>query len=143
MDVKISPLQLLRVAFEQVNISTCDSIDRVQDNWAPGFDFADVEIKTEVFLAIKDGQHEDPKDFMVSVHLYVDNSEAVKKTPYNFDIKAHGWFMLAPVFPVEKRESIMMINGGSMVIGAIREQILQVTSRSAYGPMTIPSLKLE
>lgn len=143
MEVKISPLQLLRVVFEKVNIQTGDSIDKAQENWAPNFDFEDVEIKTEVTFGIKEGQEEDPIDFMVSVRLFIENNNDDKKFPYLVDIKAHGWFELAPVFPVEKRESIMLINGGSMVIGAIREQILQVTSRSAFGPLTIPSLKLE
>ena len=143
MEVKISPLQLLRLVFEKINIETGDSIDKAQENWAPNFDFKDVEIKTEVTFGIKEGQEDNPTDFMISVRLFIENSNAEIKVPYLVDVKAHGWFELAPIYPVDKRESIMLINGGSMVVGAIREQILQITSRSAFGPLTIPSLKLE
>jgi Preprotein translocase subunit SecB len=59
---------------------------------------------------------------------------------YELEIHAFGVVELSGEVPVEKRESIAVINGLGILYGACREMIMNVTARSIYGPCSIPSL---
>jgi preprotein translocase subunit SecB len=140
-EVVLSPLQMERLLFTKVHVEVNNSLD--EDVYAPDFNFEGVDIKTEILSAIKEGQEEDPTNFMVMVRIIISNEpEKSKSAPYSVDVHAQALFYLNPVFPVEKRANIVKVNGSSMIIGAIREVVTQITSRSAYGPLTLPSLRI-
>lgn len=139
--IEASPLQLKQLLYSKIQIEAVDALD--EDMWAPTFNFDGVAINSEVLLVVQEGEEEDPKDFMMLLKLSVrnDSEEDGKLSPYTFDIHSQAWFEMAPIFDVEKRESLVRINGASMIVSAMRELLTQLTARSVYGPMTLPSLR--
>ena len=142
VEVVMSPLQMERLLFTKVHVEVNKNSD--QATLAPEFDFDDVPVITEIAAAVKSGQEENPADFMVKVRIAILNTEEnAKPAPYHIDVEAQAVFHLNPVIPVEKRDELVRINGSSMIIGAIRETITQITSRSAFGPLILPSLRVQ
>lgn len=58
--------------------------------------------------------------------------------PYEGTIKLHGFFVIHPDFPEEKCESLAKLNGGAVLMGAVREAVLGHTLRSVNGPLELP-----
>ena len=139
--VGTSPLQTRQLLFTRVFVEPCD-LSTEEEIWAPGFDFTDVNIQTKVEVGLKDGEEDDPRNYLVTVGILIANEEG-RKAPYSVDVQAQAWIELQPVFDVAKRESIMSVNGPTVVLGAIREVITQLTSRSFYGAMILPTLRFQ
>ncbi|MEM5536548.1 hypothetical protein WNY58_09110 [Neptuniibacter pectenicola] len=141
-NMAFSPLQMKQLLFTKIEVEAYEYPDGAEVPWAPTFDFEGVTINTEVMTATQEGQEEDPRNFLVMVKVAIPNStESDKPAPYTVDIHAQAWFELAPEFEKEKRESIVAVNGSSMIVGAIRETLTQLTARSLFGPLTLPSLR--
>lgn len=60
------------------------------------------------------------------------------KPPYEGTIELHGYFLIHPDFPEEKCESLARMNGGAVLMGAVREAVLGHTLRSINGPLELP-----
>jgi hypothetical protein len=56
---------------------------------------------------------------------------------YRGRLGVHGIFRIHPDFAPEKRVDLVKMNGGSLLLGAAREMILIITSRSARGPLEL------
>lgn len=138
----VSPLQLRQLVFTKIYVepSACETEEEESALWAPSFDFEGVNLGTEILLGQDPRQKNAPSDFNMLLTLKISN-EAGKKAPYKIEVQAQAWFVLDSFEP-QKRKSLVHVNGGSMIIGAIRELITQLTGRSIYGPMLLPSLRL-
>ena len=55
-------------------------------------------------------------------------------------VKFEGIFEVHPDFPAEKTESMVCMNGGAILYGAVRELILTLSSRSKHGPFEMPTI---
>ncbi len=142
--IEASPLQLKQLLYSKIQVEAVDTVDAApEDMWAPAFNFEGVVIDSEVLLVVQEGQEEDPRDFMMLLNLSVrnDSENGGKLPPYTFDIHSQAWFEMKPIFDIEKRESLVRINGASMIVSAMRELLTLLTARSSYGPMTLPSLR--
>ena len=141
--VSLSPIQVKQLLFTKVLVEPC-AFDEDQNVWAPTFDFSDTAIQTEIMTGIQDGEEDDPKHFLTSLRVSMlnDNPEKVS-APYTVDVKAQALIELEPVFDVKKRRSIVSVNGSVVLLGAIRELVSQLTARSNYGPMTLPTLRFD
>jgi len=139
--IEASPLQLKQLLYSKIQVEAVDAPP--EDMWAPTFNFEGVVINSEVLLVVQEGQEEDPRDFMMLLKLSVrnDSEDGGKLSPYTFDIHSQAWFEMAPIFDIEKRESLVRINGASMIVSAMRELLTLLTARSSHGPMTLPSLR--
>jgi preprotein translocase subunit SecB len=136
--VSSSPLQLKQIIFSKVEVEAVDN-DSAFD---ADFDFNGVVINTEIMTAIKEGEEADPQNFIVALKYEIPNEEGQEKiAPYTIALEAQGWFELAPIYDVEKRKDMVTINGASMIVGAMREMVSQITGRSINGPLTLPSLR--
>lgn len=137
--VSSSPLQLKQIIFSKIEVEAVVDNDH---EFEADFDFDGVLINTEVMTAIREGEEADPQNFMVALKYEIPNEEGQeKKAPYNIVLEAQGWFELAPIYDIEKRKDMVTINGASMIVGAMREMVSQITGRSINGPMTLPSLR--
>lgn len=137
--VSSSPLQLKQIIFSKVEVEALADND---SEFEADFDFDGVLINTEVMTAIREGEEADPRNFMIALKYEIpNNEEQEKKAPYKIALEAQGWFELAPVYDIEKRKDIVTVNGASMIVGAMREMVSQITGRSINGPMTLPSLR--
>ncbi|KEQ19308.1 protein-export chaperone SecB [Endozoicomonas numazuensis] len=140
-DVSLSPLQTRQLLFSKVLVEPCD-FPADEKIWAPGFDFKDVKIETTLEVGCKEGEEEDPRNYLVTVRILIANEQG-KKAPYTVDIEAQAWIELQPVFDIDKREAIMCVNGPTVVAGAIREVVTQLTARSFYGALVLPTLRFQ
>lgn len=136
IDVNPSPLQLKQIIFSKVSVEAAPE----DTEFEAEFDFDGVVINTEVMTAIREGEEDDPRNFMLALKYEIPNEEG-KQAPYSIFLEAHGWFELAPIYDIDKRKDMVTVNGASMIVGAMREMVSQITGRSANGPMTLPSLR--
>lgn len=140
--VEPSPLQLKQILFTKLSVEAAQNPENVADFWAPEFDFSNTPITTRLELAAREDQTENPTDFKLVLRLTMGIADDSRdKVPYIIDVCAHAYFQLDPSFQAENRQTLVRINGASMMLGAIREQILIMTSRSVFGPLSLPSLR--
>lgn len=140
--VERSPLQLKQILFTKLSVEVAQDTEKVSEYWAPAFDFSNTPITTRLELAVREDKKADPTDFKLVLRLSMGVSDNVReKVPYVIDVCAHAYFQLDPAFPSENRQTLVRINGASMMMGAIREQVLMMTSRSVFGPLSLPSLR--
>lgn len=50
-----------------------------------------------------------------------------------------GHFRINKDVPLEKRYNLISVNGCSMLYGAIREQVMNITARSVHGMLVLPT----
>lgn len=138
MSIQLSPLQLMQMAFTKTRVETFEDADGLGEIWAPQFDFEGVNLLVENTV----GQQENnTTDFLVALRVAVLNeTDAVKKAPYTFDIAVQGVFKLAADFTCEDRYDLVRVNGSAMLYGAIRDMLQQITARSMLGTLLLPTL---
>ncbi len=80
------------------------------------------------------------RDYMVALGIQVSDGPE-KVVPYKIDVECVGYFSIPNGFPdAAERLEIAVVNGASLLYGAIREQVATVTSRCWYGELRLPSL---
>ncbi len=142
MEVTISPIQMKQLLYTKIFIEPF-FFKSDEEIWAPNYNFDGVSIKTNLGCALAEGQESNPKNFKLRLILNILNDEEEsKESPYNVEIEADAWFEISDHVKAEARENLICVNGGSMMIGSIRELLTQLTARSVFGPMTLPSLRL-
>jgi preprotein translocase subunit SecB len=107
-----------------------------------GFDFEGVRLKADLGTAIKSGQEDDPRDFLIDLAISIDNKEG-KLAPYNVDVAVVGVFKVLPSLPAEQRRDLLTVNGASILYGVIREMVASLTSRFVAGPLTLPGMNFQ
>lgn len=141
-----SPLQLRHVIYTKVSVlpNTTGKHAKGKDipKRAVGFDFEGVGIRATVGTARREGQDEDPRDFLVNLEVVIDNKEG-KPTPYGIDVGVVGVFNVLPSLAKEKRHDLVTVNGASILYGVIREIVLLLTSRFSAGALTLPGMNFE
>jgi len=60
--------------------------------------------------------------------------------PFRGSVRMEGFFVVHPKFPDEKVESMARVNGASILYGAIRETVSNLTARSRTGMYVLPSV---
>lgn len=117
---------------EEVSIKAPPDVEPFED-WN-GVNFA-----SKVDFGWADGQGEDPRAYVIRLHLQIKN-ETGRLTPYNVDVEAIGYFDLLGDVPLADREDIGKVNGASLLYGVLREVVLSLTIRSPWGPLVLPSV---
>jgi len=83
-------------------------------------------------------------NFVVSLELELPNS-GENPPPYIVEVKCVGYFNILKSIsddPV-KRYDIAVVNGTSILYGALRELVSSVTSRAWYGPLILPTVSFQ
>lgn len=137
-----SPLQLRHVLYTKVSVLGNPSVDKERPMRAAGFDFNGVNIKAKVGVGQKEGQDEDPRDFVVNLEITIDGKEG-NPAPYLVDIAVVGVFNVLSTLARERRRDLVTVNGASILYGVVREVVLSLTSRFSTGPMTLPGMNFE
>lgn len=70
---------------------------------------------------------------------FIIKSDKEKPCPYNVEMKAVAMFTVDDSVPQDKRETMAFENGLALVYGAIREMVSNITSRSAFGKLMLPT----
>lgn len=132
-----SQLQLLDLVYLGIKITTRAPAEGEVDNLP--FDFNGVQITEGVDLSILDEKKDDPKQFALKFRIALENEKG-KFAPYDVDIEVAGVFSIISNMPVADREDFVRVNGCAVLYGAIRDQVLTLTSRSARGPLMLPTV---
>ena len=59
---------------------------------------------------------------------------------YEADIQIQALIEVGNHLPADQKETMALVNGFSILYSAAREMLLNVTARSAYGPVSLPTL---
>jgi hypothetical protein len=76
----------------------------------------------------------------LELRLFLHSVDASAPFIYEIEIHAIGVVVVSEEVVQEKREAIAAVNGLGLLYSACREMILNITSRSVYGALSIPSL---
>ncbi len=143
--MQLSPLQLLEYTFDGVSVMPVEGY--VADPaFAPGLVFfpGKLAMSADTGLALLDEQ-EKYSDFGVKLTLRVGPKEGAQ-APYNIQVSVRGTVRmhLAKVEgQAEERRLRALVNGASLLYGAVREMVNTITSRSAHGMFLLPSLNFQ
>jgi len=85
---------------------------------------------------------EEPRRWCVEMEVEFGPSEHGKATPYSGAITFTGTFEIAESYPPEKREDLVAVTGASILYGACREMIANLTARAKYGLLSLPTITL-
>lgn len=101
-------------------------------------DFHQVDFSSEVqHLEIKDEGSENLKHGL-ALKLSINRGQS-KSFPYAINLETVGVFD-ASSLPVERQVPLVLVNGASMLYGALREVLLMLTQRCMHGPVMLPSV---
>lgn len=132
-----SPIQLKNLVYLGFRVwARTLSEDEQKANETP-FDFNDVMIAEGVDVRPLDGEQHTL--FAVQLHIVIENKEG-KLAPYDVDIEVAGLFEVNQSVPKEDRRELVDVNGCSVLYGAIRDLVLNLSSRSANGPLMLPTV---
>jgi hypothetical protein len=75
----------------------------------------------------------------MNVDVRFGSSDKAKPVRYRGHLTVMGFFEVHREFAEDKRLDLVRMNGGSLLLGAVREMLLTITSRSARGPLELPT----
>jgi preprotein translocase subunit SecB len=122
----LSPLQLRQHSFTEVSLVAIE-------NGA-----ADAEVTFEQQLQCS-SKTDNPLIWRADLQITM---SCDKDKPFNYSgcVAIRGIFEIHPGFPENRREELIKVTGASLLYGAVREMILNVTSRSLKGPFLLPTV---
>lgn len=132
-----SQLQLSDLVYLNIKITAREPAES-EDVSLP-FDFVGVQITEGLDFSILDENKNDPRQFALRFRVALEN-EIGKAAPYDVDIQVAGVFSIISDMPVADRDDFVQVNGCAVLYGAIRDQVLTLTSRSARGPLMLPTV---
>jgi preprotein translocase subunit SecB len=90
---------------------------------------------------IRHGQRNDEgTKWWVGLEIAINNDEKTDKaSPYTINLRAAGMFSINPNYPADRREKFVYESGASLIYGAIREMVCNITARSAHGSFLLPT----
>ncbi len=143
--MQLSPLQLLEYTFDGVSVIPVEGYE-ADPAFAPGLVFfpGKLAMSADTGLALLD-EKEKYSDFGVKLTLRVGPKEDAQ-APYNIQISVRGivrMHLTQVDGQAEERRVRALVNGASLLYGAVREMVSTITSRSAHGPLLLPSLNFQ
>lgn len=137
-----SPLQLNQLFFEKFLIELNGKL--VEDSFRPTFQSGTEEFEGVNLVSGVDSFPADKSmlgcDYLVRLRFAIPND---KGTPcrYTLDATVVGAFTVtSDKIPEAERENFVLVNGASLLYGAIREQVAMFSARSLPGPMLLPTV---
>jgi len=134
-----SIIQLKRVFFQRFEVEAIEPSEGTAQIEAEDFDFEGITFR--ISLDAQSAMTEDdadPKIFFIILRVAIDPDEK-KPAPYQIDVSALGIIEISEVIEPEKRRDLALVNGASLVYGAIRELVTTVTARCIPGPFILPT----
>lgn len=81
-----------------------------------------------------------PNEWQLELTIKLASIEKTKPFIYEFEIQVIGVVELVVELPADRREQLAVVNGLSILYGAVREMVINLTGRSPYGALTLPTL---
>ena len=105
------------------------------------FSFNGVTFKRKMTLQYDEASSEDPRHFVFGLNLILENGEPNETVlPYNIDVRAVVYFKYRSDTHVGmERFRAVRATGYSILYGAIREMVSNLTARSSHGMWSLPA----
>lgn len=122
-----SPLTLHGHRFTEITIRASE-----QENPQGGF-----SLRTDRDLR----EHsENPSKFLLILTVELGSSTPEQESPYTARLKIEGEFEVAETFAAGTPGELVHVTGASMLYGACREMLANLSARSTHGMSTLPSV---
>jgi preprotein translocase subunit SecB len=82
---------------------------------------------------------DNPRRFQVVLKLGLE-SRLEKRSAYTGEIHAVGFFRVVDDYPDDKIPTLVQTNGSALLYGAIRELVINLTSRGPWPPIVLKSV---
>ncbi|MCG5528834.1 protein-export chaperone SecB [Halorhodospira halochloris] len=140
--VEMSPLQLVRLAYTGIHVEPFIHQDENGQELPPATEFGEVDIACRTGMQQLPEPKAERPEYVIEVGISISKEQVAEhRLPYVIDVSARGYFRLVGEVDADKRDSIVEINGASLVTGALRELVADLTARCPYGTMTLPTLR--
>ena len=140
--VEMSPLQLVKLAYTGIHVEPFVHRDENEQELPPATEFSGVDIACRTGMRPLPASENQPPEYMVEVGISLAEEQvAAHRLPYVVEVGAWGHFRLISDVDPAKRDSLVEVNGASLVVGALRELVADLTARCPYGTMTLPTLR--
>ena len=83
---------------------------------------------------------EDPRKWLVTLELTFGENNDDAPSPYSGRISIEGEFQVTDGFPQERMQTLIEVTGSSILYGACREMLANLTARSTHGMISLPSV---
>lgn len=131
-----SHLQLEHYELVALQVAPVENFEGAGDGRYPSFDNAQFESSVE-FGKAERGDESPDSLWGIKLRLRAAPKEGCS-FPYIFDVSMIG-FVSGAKLPEEKRQDLCLVNGTSLLYGALRDEILRLTSRMGNGPLLLPT----
>jgi preprotein translocase subunit SecB len=123
----LSPIQLKRHSFTHIELK--------QSTAQP----PSAEETYDTHLALDHHQGQQPGEWRATLRVKLSASEGAS-VRYAGEFHVQGIFQVHASFDSSKVEDLVRFNAGSLLLAAVREMLLNLTSRSTLGPLELPTL---
>jgi preprotein translocase subunit SecB len=138
--MRASVIQLKQIVFQRIEVEAIEPTEDKEIGEAPGFDFEGTAFRVALDSVAAPGDHEgEARSFWIMLGISIDPSEG-KQAPYKVDVSALGLVEVSDSVEQEKRRDLALVNGASLVYGAIRELVTTLTARCVAGPLVLPTV---
>lgn len=96
----------------------------------------DLRTETKVGLV----NDEAPLNWRVLLEVTFGPHDTEHPTPYSGKITVSGSFQISESFSEENREALIRVSAASILYGACREMVANLTARSVNGILSLPSI---
>jgi preprotein translocase subunit SecB len=85
-------------------------------------------------------ESDDSLVWVILLDVSIKHPESGPQSPYTGHIKFYGRFRLSPTVPADRRLQVVIANGSSILYGAVRELVANLSARGPHPMITLPSL---
>ena len=81
-----------------------------------------------------------PNEWQLELTIKLASVEKTNPFIYEFEIQVIGFVELVAEVPADRRQQLAVVNGLSILYGALREMVINLTGRSPHGALMLPTL---
>lgn len=125
--LKASPLRILRHQFTEIHLSAREG-------------GSDDELVSLDFSREWGHAEDDDRKWRLLLNLKFGDIREGENPIYEGSISIEGFFEIAPEYPKDAVSDLVAVTGASILYGACREMLANITARSSQGMLSIPSV---
>lgn len=83
---------------------------------------------------------DDPLQWRVELTIRFGGKEEGKDSVYSGSLRIAGYFRVSPKYPADKVTQLIEVTAASILYGACREMLANLTARGSHGVVSLPSV---
>ena len=140
--VEMSPLQMVGLTYTDIHVRPFIHRDNDGEVLAPVIEFSDIDLACRVGCQRLSEQGDRDPEYIVEVLVNLSEEQVVEhQLPYVISVEASGQFRLVGDIDPARQDEVVEVNGASLVVGALRQLVADLTARSSHGAITLPTLR--